>query len=108
MGYIRHHAIVVTSWNDIKLKVAHVYAKGVFGETVSEIIDSPVNSYQSFFIAPDGSKEGWQPSNEGDKKRELFADWIKNQDYEDGSNSLSFAVFFYGDDDGDAGIEIHN
>jgi hypothetical protein len=33
------------------------------------IMHSPVNGYKTFFIPPDGSKEGWGPSNDGDEER---------------------------------------
>ena len=108
MGYIRHHAIAVTSWNDELIKKAHEKAMQIFKDRTSSIIESDVNSYQSFFIAPDGSKEGWGESDIGDVQRKTFKDWINEQAYEDGSNSLSFCEFFYGDDNGESLIEAHN
>jgi hypothetical protein len=108
MGYIRHHAIAVTSWNDDLLKMAHKKAREIFKDRASEIIKSDTNGYESFFIAPDGSKEGWTDSHIGDAQRGRFIEWIKEQDFSDGSSSLSFCEFFYGDDNGDACIESHN
>jgi hypothetical protein len=120
MGYIRHHAIVVTSYASFgsSLEDAHEKAKEIFNtmnhyndsrnNVVSEIVVSPVNGYASFFIAPDGSKEGWEESQDGDTKRELFIRWINEQAYEDGSNSISYAELFYGDDEGHSEIVNHN
>lgn len=108
MGYIRHHGIAVTSWNDELIKKAHEKATQIFKSRTSSIIKSDVNRYQSFFIAPDGSKEGWGESDIGDVQRKTFKDWINEQAYEDGSNSLSFCEFFYGDDNGESLIEAHN
>lgn len=94
MGYIRHNAIVVTAdGNNLareRLNIAYKKAKELFGDLVSEIVDSPWNKHRSFFIAPDGSKEGWEPSNEFDLKRTEFADFLDSLAFEDGSNCIRF------------------
>ena len=62
---------------------------------ISPIIEGMVNSQFSFFIAPDGSKEGWGTSKDADVARKEFLDWLdKNHDYCD-----YFEVRFGGDDD---------
>lgn len=78
MGYIKHNAICVTSFDSEEIKVLHKKAREIFEELVTEIIEGVINGYASFFIAPDGSKEGWSESNEYDKKRKEFKDLIKN------------------------------
>ena len=108
MGYIKHHAIAVTSGIDDLLKKAHDKAIEIFKDQTSEILQSTTNGYKSFFIAPDGSKEGWEESQIGNKKRANFVKWINKQAYDDGSNSLSFCEFFYGEDNGYSKIENHN
>lgn len=108
MGYIRHHAIAITSWNDKLIKMAHEKAIQIFNDRVSNILMDNINGYKSFFIAPDGSKEGWSESDTGDAQRKMFIDWVNKQAYDDGSNSLSFCVFFYGDDKKLSSIEAHN
>lgn len=84
MGYMRHHAIVVTGTNEESAKAAHAEAIRIFHADkaidfmspgtamVSPILESPVNGYFSFFIAPDGSKEGWDTSDSGNEGREMF------------------------------------
>lgn len=108
MGYIRHHSIVVTTWDKDKVKIVYDKAKEIFGANVSEIVNSNINGYQSFFVAPDGSKEGWEESEQGDKNRASFLEFIEQQKYEDDSNSISFAELFYGDDEGESEIVNHN
>lgn len=79
MGYIRHDAIVVTGWDAERLKPAR--AKAVeLKLPVSEIVSSPVNGYVSFMIAPDGSKEGWDSSDNGDKARAAWIEWARKTD----------------------------
>ena len=62
MGYICHHAIVVTSSFEATLSDAWIKARQLFAN-VSPIVSSPLNGYRSFFVAPDGSKEGWDESD---------------------------------------------
>tara|TARA_R110000851_G_scaffold147756_1_gene287757 strand:- start:745 stop:1071 length:327 start_codon:yes stop_codon:yes gene_type:complete len=108
MGYIKHHGIAVTSSIDELTKEAHTQAKSIFKERTSEIVNSETNGYKSFFIAPDGSKEGWEESNSVNDQRETFVKWVSEQAHEDGSNSISFCEFFYGEDNGYSQIENHN
>ena len=108
MGYTRHHAIVVTSWNDELIKKASLEARKIFGTEVSRLLKGDVNNFMSFMIPPDGSKEGWGESDEGDSRRAKFITWLNDQAYDDGSNALSFCEFFYGDDEGESSIENHN
>ena len=75
MGHIRHHAIVVTSCSKDLLDAAHHVAQSLFGD-VSTVVPSARNGYLSFFVPPDGSKERWDVSREGDEKRQRFIDWI--------------------------------
>jgi hypothetical protein len=101
MGYIRHHAIIVTSWKDDQLTEAHLKARAIFEpQQVTSIVASVVNKYESFMVGTDGSKEGWSDSDEGDKRREQFTRWLDSQLYEDGSSSLSWVEVQYGDDNG--------
>lgn len=71
MSTIQHHAIVVTSWQVEAIVKAQSIAYGVF-PWVSEVSPDKTNGYRSFFIPPDGSKESWGESNEGDERREKF------------------------------------
>jgi hypothetical protein len=99
MGYERHHSIVLTSWNEAKLTEAH--AKAVeLGCTVSEITAEVVNGYRSFFVAPDGSKEGWPASREGWQRRCALIEWLRAQYYPDSSSPIEWVEVQFGDDNG--------
>lgn len=111
MGYMRHHTIVVTSWKKEHLRIAHAEAESRFGDTCSEIIESPINGYLSFFIAPDGSKEGWYESNKGDEHRDQFIKWIlatKEQRKHGDGFYVDWVEVFYGDDERLAKITRHS
>ena len=103
MGYMRHHSIAVTSWKETITEI-HEEAKKQFGELVSEIIFSPWNGYKSFFIAPDGSKEGWDESIEYDVKRHNFIKYLSGFAYGDGSSSVRYCEYYWSDDDKKCGI----
>jgi hypothetical protein len=103
MGYMRHHAIVVTSWQEEAVRDARAAAVTI-GCAVSEMLRAPVNGYWSFFIAPDGSKEGWPASDEGDRRRDEFVEWIESHTGDEQSRWLSWVEVQYGDDDGEAAL----
>lgn len=95
MGYIRHHAIVVTCFSNVSAERAR--AKAIeLDMKPSEIIET-INSYASFFIPPDGSKEGWESSEDGNAKRAAFKSWLIN-----GSSNAwpDWAEVQYGDEGG--------
>jgi len=71
MGYMRNNAIVITSEFSVRVETAHRKASDIF-EWVSPISPATINGSRSFFIPPDGSKEGWGESNIGDECRREF------------------------------------
>ena len=80
MGYIAHRTIVVIGHDTLGVVDAHKKAVEMFkGKLVSELIQSTVNCYESFFIAPDGSKEYWKDSDEYDEIRNEFIKWLRKQ-----------------------------
>ena len=109
MGYMRHHGILVTSWNDEFIEQVHAKALEIFDlpnnqtesyELVSAVTPAVMNGYRSFAVFPDGSKEGWETSDEYEIRREQFIAYLKTRVYEDGSGPLSWVLIQYGDDDG--------
>lgn len=118
MGYDRHHCIVVTSFDESLLAEAHQVAVSLFasakaegyahGMMVSEIVPSVTNGYSSFFVPPDGSKEGWEESRLGDSARGVFVDWLRSRRHSDGSSSLDWVEVQYGDDERATRIVRHS
>lgn len=108
MGYIKHHTIIVTGWSDdvknVREKAINVFKRcfknepfdyDFNSELISPIIKGTTNNQQSFFIAPDGSKEGWADSDNADTARKDFLDWLRDSD-----NHCDYVeVQFGGDDD---------
>jgi hypothetical protein len=109
MGYVKHNAIVVTGWNAEKVNEARLKAIEIFercfndepmvkpyvGKLISEVVYGLTNNQCSFFIAPDGSKEGWQTSDNGDKARDEFCDWLNREP----DNFSDYVEIVFGGDD---------
>ena len=79
MGYMRHHAIVVTGYYD-KISLAYDEASKRFDSRyLTNITETTINGYRSFLVAPDGSKEGWPESAHGDELRRAFVTYLRTQ-----------------------------
>lgn len=113
MGYMRHHAIVVTGSDypaaEAALTAAHDFAERN-GGTVSPIVASPTNGYgyQSFAVFPDGSKEGWEDSDLGDARRAALVKFMDTFRYADGSGPLRWVEVQYGDDNSETRVVAHS
>lgn len=103
MGYIRHDAIVVTGFQDKEFKSAHRKAVQLHLE-VTEITESKINGYKSFLIIPDGSKEGWANSDNGDVARDAWKKWVRKQK----KLYIDFAHVSFGGDEPDNARLVDN
>ena len=113
MGYQAHHTIVVTGYGS-SVEEAHAKAveigaqyseegwTGNFAALVSPIIDGQTNGQRSFFIAPDGSKEGWETSDLGDHFRDEFIEWLRSPNV-----YVSWVEVLIDNDDGMTGLLRH-
>lgn len=100
MGYTRHHAIIVTAYSEKDIKSAHRKAKGIFYKPqVSNICESAINSWYTFTVTPDGSKEGWPQSEAGDDQRHKFISWLNSKRFDDNSSPFDWVEIQYGSDD---------
>ena len=115
MGYMRHHAIIVTGpatgggvlggIENVRAKVqeiagaecANAFCKNP--QLVSGVLKSLTNDYATFVVAPDGSKEGWDDSARGDKMRDKVIEYLERLRWEDGSTSFAYVEVQYGDDE---------
>ena len=107
MGYIKHHAIIITTWDDKTLAKIYKHLVPIFGKRISKIIKSDINGFVSLFIAPDGSKEDWPESDKGDKDRAKLIRYLNTFAYEDGSNAIKYVEISY-DEEREAQIVNNN
>lgn len=104
MGYLRHECIVVSGFDASKVLRAHEAASGIFngfrlGSLVGGLTHQAINGGASFFIAPDGSKEGWEVSDRGDAARAEFIGFLKSEGAKE--LFLDWALVLLGGDDGE-------
>ena len=104
MSRITHHATAVTmsmEYEPNKKVFETIRNKAIelFGEhLVSEVLNSRINYYQTFFIAPDGSKDNWEISDKYDETRSKFLQYLESDKFklEDGSSHIEYVVMNYG------------
>lgn len=109
MGYMRHHAIVVTGSYGEHIFAAHSEALDILGsEQVSPVSDKAINSHRSFCVFPDGSKEGWDDSDRGDDNRGEFIRYLDGLRYDDGSSPLRWVEVQFGDDERETKVTAHS
>ena len=100
MGIINHNAIIATTWSyekaselqswiDRELSVEH--------KSLITCLESSVNTYTTFVLGPDGSKEGWPESDQADELRARLIKRLSLDDYEDGSSPWNFVEVGYGE-----------
>jgi hypothetical protein len=76
MGYIKDEAIIVTA-DKAACLIAQKQAIEC-GLRVTSAEAHHVNGLASFLIVPDGSKEGWQDSDDGEHARDMWKDWARS------------------------------
>lgn len=104
---MRHHAIVVTGYGPNVVKAREVaydiscdieqgrIPPGVPILHVTAVTPEGLNGYRSFLIAPDGSKEFWSESDDGDEWCDRFVQYLSDR-----SLDVSWVEVQFGDDDG--------
>lgn len=103
MGYIKHHAIVLTSWKYEHLEAARAKAEEL-GLRPTELTNEVTNGYRSFMVPPDGSKEGWEESEGGEQRRQTFRGWLYAQSED---LYVEWCEVAYGSDDCNAAVTTH-
>ncbi len=77
MSLIQHHAIIATTWDE---EVFNQVCSKIEKEKLNDYFlfhRANVNGYCTILCPPDGSKEGWNESDEGDKRRKWFMELLK-------------------------------
>lgn len=107
MRNIKHHAVIITC-NDVKVietirnKALEFYKLNMEAshsdKLVSPIMESLINHYYTFTLIPDGSKEGYDASDDNDIIRKKIVDFMEplttSEEYH-----LSYVEVEFGADD---------
>jgi hypothetical protein len=99
MGLMRHHAIIATTWSG-KNYMGLLAWIGTLGEEERSLFamnGSLINGYQSVTMVPDGSKEGWDTSRQGDDLRNRFISRLEEDRYEDDSSPWDWVEVSFGE-----------
>lgn len=97
MGYIRHNAIVATAWQEGAVDALIAFSESIGAGAVAS--PKVVNWHQTAMVYPDGSKEGWSDSDDGDERRAQIREWL-----DAGHFYWAWVEIAYGHDDGRAEI----
>ena len=79
MGYVRHNAIIATGWQSEAVDALVAYAANLGAEVLRGT--EQINGYITVCITPDGSKEGWSNSEDGDARRKKIREWLNAAEY---------------------------
>lgn len=78
MGTMNHDAVIATTASDEGWEAAtRQWLNGEHGHRFAGSTQAAVNGYRTLVLLPDGSKEGWPDSEEGDALRDEFIDWLR-------------------------------
>ncbi len=106
MGYIEHAAVIVTvsdyaNDGDLapgpKVEALRESLPEQWRPLVIGPVRAVVNGYDTYAFLPDGSKEGWRDSDQGDEYRSQFKAIFAFR-YEDGSSPFDVVEVRYGGD----------
>jgi len=99
MGVMNHNVVIATTWSADRAKELQKWIDGLSNHERKLIVrtGSWANGYCTFIVAPDGSKEGWDTSDEGDALRERFIARLSTDNYEDDSSPWSWVEVGFGE-----------
>lgn len=99
MGVENNEAVIATTWKDEcidKIK-AWIASRPEKQQKLFVFVNSLENGKTTVFLAPDGSKKGWDTAEEIERLRDEFIGFLKTFDYEDGSSPINYVEVGYGE-----------
>ena len=88
MGVENNECVVATTCDDKAMQKVKEWVGGLRDEERSlfAFVPALVNGKESVFLAPDGSKKGWDIAKHGEDLRNRLIKLLETFNYEDGSN----------------------
>ena len=98
MGIKNNECIIITTWNKKAMKTLKEWVFTLKDEHQSlfAYIPSLMNNEETLFLAPCGSKKGWEEDLELEKIRDNLIEILKSFNYSDGSNPFDWVEIGYG------------
>ena len=97
MGIMQHHTVVATTWSEEEFERVQSWCLQQPSEFFAFQSKPAMNHYQAIVLLPDGSKEGWTDSEEGDQRRQQFLAVLREADNDDGSNPWAWVEVTFGE-----------
>jgi hypothetical protein len=99
MGVENNECVIATTWDDESIAKVRGWINDLPEQQQKLFVFVPalVNGKTTIFLAPDGSKKGWDIANETEKLRNSFVSLLESFAYEDGSNPFDFVEVGYGE-----------
>ena len=99
MGIRNHECIIATTWDDKAMGKVRSWVMDlpVYERALFTFHDGLVNNEATLFVAPSGSKKGWEEDLELERIRNKLVELICSFDYEDGSNPFYFVEVGFGE-----------
>ena len=99
MGVKNNECVIATTWskNDMQKVKDWVDELSRDDQSLFCFIPSLVNNKITLFLAPDGSKKGWDTAEHGEALRNLLIELLKTFDDDDGSNPFEWVEVGYGE-----------
>ncbi|MGH1470144.1 MAG: hypothetical protein ACRBCS_03065 [Cellvibrionaceae bacterium] len=99
MSVENNECVVATASNDeaVEKIKAWVMTLSEREQSLFAFVPALANSKTTIFLAPDGSKKGWEAANHGEALRSQLIEMLALFNYEDGSNPFSWVEVGYGE-----------
>jgi len=99
VGVENNECVVATTWNldamnEIKERVMTLSEQEQY---LFAFLPSIINSKETLFLGPTGSKKGWSHDKQGEALRDKLITWLNEFDYEDGSSPFDWVEVGYGE-----------
>lgn len=100
MGVMNHNVVAATTWDAKRFADAWAWVEALPDKSRRLFLADAapgINGYRSIVLLPDGSKEGWTESDQGDVLRATFMERLRMDDHCDGSSPWDFVEVSFGE-----------
>jgi len=99
MGVENNECVIATTWNNDAMNVIKewVLTLNEQDQSLFAFVPSLINAKETLFLAPNGSKKGWEQDKIGEVLRKRLIARLISFNHEDGSNPFDWVEVGYGE-----------
>jgi len=99
MGVENNECVIATTSNSDAMNKIKEWVRNLDNDFSSLFSFTPalINSKETVFMAPDGSKKGWRTAEKGKELRNELTTLLESFNYDDGSNPFDWIEVGYGE-----------